>query len=134
MKQRIIFILLIGLLSTACGEAPSSVSNVTPTPTAKPTRVYDPNEILKISVFKSGEIRVDDKIVTLQKLDTLLTALDQKNGIVWYYREAGESEPQAQALEVIKLIVTHKRPMSLSSKPDFSDRIDATGNSVPRTK
>ena len=134
MKRSIAFMFLIGLVATACGEAPSSVPNVTPTPTTKPTRVYDPNEILKISVFKSGEIRVDDKTVTLQELDTLLTVLDQKNGIVWYYREAGESEPPAQALEVIKLIVTHKRPISLSSKPDFSDRIDASGNSVPRNK
>ena len=133
MNRAIVFIILIALLATGC-EAPRPTPSPTPLPTPKPTVVYDPNQVLKISVFLTGEIRADDKKVTLQELDTLLTALDQKNGVVWYYREPGQGEPPAQALEVIKLIVTHKRPMSLSSKPDFSDRINASGTAVPRTK
>lgn len=95
---------------------------------------FDDNEILKISVFKSGEIKIDTKVVSLQELDELLTAHAQKNGVVWYYREAGQQEPPPQAMEVLKLVVKHKRPISLSSKPDFSDTIDANGNSVPRKK
>ncbi len=133
MKRIIVLIVLISLFATAC-EAPRSAPSPTSTPTPKPTVVSDPNQVLKVSVFKSGEIRADDKTVTLQELDTLLTALDQKNGIVWYYREAGQGEPPPQAMEVIKLVVTHKRPISLSSKPDFSDTIDTNGNSVPRKK
>jgi hypothetical protein len=92
------------------------------------------NEILKISVLKSGEIYVENKTVTLQELDSLLAANAQKNGVVWYYREAAQGEPPPQAMEAISLVIKHKRPISMSSKPDFSDTIDENGNSKPRKK
>lgn len=95
---------------------------------------YNEKEILKISVFKSGEIQAHNKVISLQDLDDLLAANAEKNGIVWYYREAGNEEPPPQAMEVIKLVVKHKRPISFSSKPDFSDTIDENGNSIPRKK
>lgn len=95
---------------------------------------YNENEILKISVFKSGEIEANGEVVSLEELDDLLAANARENGIVWYYREAGDEEPPPQAMEVIKLVVKHKRPISLSSKPDFSDTIDENGKSRPRKK
>jgi biopolymer transport protein ExbD len=90
------------------------------------------NVILKISVLKSGEICVDNKTVTLDALDTFLAENAKKNGVVWYYREAGKEEPPAQAMETMKLVAKHQRPISMSSKPDFSDTIDENGNSRPR--
>jgi hypothetical protein len=47
---------------------------------------FSENEILKISVLKSGEIQADNKVVSLEVLDSLLAANAQKNGVVWYYR------------------------------------------------
>ncbi len=89
--------------------------------------------VLKISILRSGEILVDNKPVALQDLDGLLDENARKNGVVWYYREASGEEPSAQAMETMNLIVKHKRPISMSSKPDFSDTIDENGNSRPRT-
>ena len=95
---------------------------------------FNQNVILKISILRSGEIRVDNKTATLQELDRLLEENARKNGVVWYYREAGQEEPPAQAMETMKLVVKHKRPISMSSKPDFSDTIDENENSRPREK
>ena len=95
---------------------------------------FNEREVLKIAVFTSGEIRADSKKVSLEDLDVLLAANAKKNGVVWYYREAGEEEPPPKATEVIKLVVKHKRPISMSSKPDFSDTLDENGNSRPRKK
>ena len=67
-------------------------------------------------------------------LAKLLDVVKEKNGVVWYYREDGPGEPSREAIEVIKMVVERKLPISLSSKPDFSDYIDEHGNSKPRTK
>ncbi len=93
---------------------------------------FNENEILKISVFKSGEIKADGKMVSQKDLDILLATNAQRNGVIWYYREAGQEEPPPQAMEALHLIIKHKRPISMSSKPDFSDTIDEKGNSIPR--
>jgi hypothetical protein len=51
---------------------------------------------------------------------------------VWYYREAGQQEPPPEAMQVIKLIADNALPVSLSSKPDFSDYIGEGGQPHPR--
>jgi hypothetical protein len=60
--------------------------------------------------------------------------LKEANGVVWYYRENGQAEPTPQAMAAIKLIIENSLPISMSSKADFSDYIDAAGNSLPRQK
>lgn len=88
---------------------------------------FDPNEVLKVSVSKSGEIRADGDAVSLEELDGLLAANARKAGVVWYYREAGMEEPPPQAIDVVTLIIAHGRPLRMSSRPDFSHTIDAEG-------
>jgi hypothetical protein len=39
---------------------------------------------------------------------------------------------KVRAIEIVKLVVAHKLPISLSSKPDFSDYIDDEGHSHPQ--
>ena len=90
---------------------------------------FDLNVVLKVTVLKSGEIRVDNKAVTLEDLDGLLAANGRDNGVVWYYREAGQEEPPPQVFEIVKLFMKHERPISFSSKPDFSDMIDENRDS-----
>src|SRR4030095_7711368 len=51
---------------------------------------------------------------------------------IWYYRESGKGQPPIEAIEIVKLVVAHKLPISLSSKPDFSDYMDDEGHSRPR--
>ena len=91
---------------------------------------YDLNAVLKISVLKSGKILADGNKVSVEDLEPLLAANAQKRGVVWYYREAGQEEPPPQATQVIQLVIKHKRPIRMSSKPDFSDAIDKKGNST----
>jgi hypothetical protein len=123
MKKRVlVLIAIIALMGVAC-------------PKKEPRQVqFNKNEILRVSVYKTGEIRADSKTVSLQELDGLLEANAGKSGVVWYYREAGTEEPPPQAMQVLNLIVKHKRPVSMTSKPDFSDTIGPTEDSVPRQR
>lgn len=93
-------------------------------------RQFDTNTVLKISVLKSGEVLAEGGKVSMQELDALIATNALKNGIVWYYREAGQEEPPTQALEVINLVVKHRRPVRLSSRADFSDTVDKSGRPV----
>jgi hypothetical protein len=90
---------------------------------------------LKISVLASGAILLDGRPADLEQIDAALRAAKQanSNAQVWYYREAGAGSPPTQAKVVIQRIVQYKLAISLSSKPDFSDWVDAKGVSRPRT-
>ena len=93
-----------------------------------------PGPILKVSVLSSGSVLLDGKPTTMKDLGDALKKAKSRNGQVWYYREAGRAEPGPKAFEVFKLIVDSKLPLSLSSKPDFSDYVDERGQSHPRQK
>ena len=94
----------------------------------------DSSPSLKVSVLKNGKILADGKETTLSDLDRAFTELKQIGGTVWYYREAGQEEPPPQAMEVIKLVADKSLPVTLSSKPDFSDFIGEDGQSHQRKK
>jgi hypothetical protein len=87
---------------------------------------------LKVSVLADGTILVEAQPATFEQLDAALTRTKAANGQVWYYREAGRSQPPPEAMKVVKRIVELKLPISLSSKPDFSDWVDGKGVSHPR--
>lgn len=88
--------------------------------------------IARISVLVSGKILLDGKEIRLGELKRALEKLKTQRGAVWYYRESAKSKPPGEAVEVFKLIVESKLPLSLSSKSDFSDYIDDEGQSHPR--
>ncbi len=88
--------------------------------------------IIRISALASGQILLNGAPADLDRLDAALLAAKDQNAIVWYYREAAAAEPPPQAMAVMQLIVKHKLPVSLSSKPDYSDYVDAKGASHPR--
>ena len=87
---------------------------------------------LKIAALADGTIWADAKPVDLASLDALLERLKSEKGVVWYFRENPTREPHPRAMEVIKLVVKHGLPVSMSTKPDFSDYVDASGTSKPR--
>jgi hypothetical protein len=87
--------------------------------------------VAKVKVSQSGEIELDGTIVTLGQLRYGLTRLKEADGVVWYYRERPTEPPPPAAEKVIRLIVEAELPVRISSKPDYSDYIDAEGRSVP---
>jgi hypothetical protein len=88
--------------------------------------------VLRISALASGKILLEGKETSLPAVKQALEKATKENGTVWYYRENPSSEPPPQAMEVVKLIIANKLPVSFSSKPDFSDYIDEKGRSQPR--
>jgi len=88
--------------------------------------------VLRISVLSSGRILLEGKKATLVTVNKALAKAQSAGKPVWYYRESGKGEPPIEAIEIVKLVVAHKLPISLSSKPDFSDYIDDEGHSHPR--
>jgi hypothetical protein len=87
---------------------------------------------LRISVLSSGKLLLDGKKASVSNLKKALAKARSENGIVWYYRESGKGEPPSQAIDMVKLVVENRLPISLSSKADFSDYIDDEGQSRPR--
>jgi len=91
----------------------------------------DPN-VAKVSVFADGRITLNGRSITLAELHSAFAALAKAHGIVWYYREAASTEPHADAMLVIQEIVTARLPVSMSTKPDYSDVVRSDGTTAPR--
>jgi len=87
---------------------------------------------ITISVLSTGKVLLNGKDSTVAEVRRSLKNASAKSSTVWYYRESGKGEPPPQAIEVFKIIVESKLPVSLSTKPDFSDYVDEKGQSRPR--
>ncbi len=93
----------------------------------------NPTEVVgKVAVTKAGAISYNGEPTTLEKLRAQLAQLRQANGAVWYYREAAEGEPPPEAMEVVKLVIENRLPISMSTKPDYSDVVLPDGTVKPR--
>ncbi len=91
-------------------------------------------KIARVAVFASGAVQLDGRPTTLPALDAELGKLKADKGVVWYHRENPASEPPPQGTAVIQLIIKHQLPVSMSTKPDFSDYVDEKGVSRPRSR
>lgn len=84
--------------------------------------------VAKVSVLSTGKVLLNGKPTTLAALNTALGSLAASKGVVWYYREAAEAaEPPAVSMQVIELVIKHRLPISMSTKPDFSDAVGPDG-------
>jgi hypothetical protein len=90
--------------------------------------------IARVAVFSSGAVQLDGRPTTLPVLDEELKKLRADNGVVWYHRQNPASEPPPQGTAVIQLIIKHQLPVSMSTKPDFSDYVDGQGVSRARPR
>jgi hypothetical protein len=90
------------------------------------------SNMIKIKVMQNGDVYADGKAVGLDRLPDLLAEAKLRSKAAWVYREDLFGEPSAVAMEVLRLIMDRRLPISLSSKPDFSDYIDPSGVSHPR--
>jgi biopolymer transport protein ExbD len=89
--------------------------------------------VVKIAVFADGRLTVDGSPATVDSLRTSLKHAAEAQGIVWYYREAGQQEPPPvamQVMQVMQVIAEARLPVRLSSRPDYSDAIGPDGRSV----
>lgn len=82
--------------------------------------------------MRDGSITADGSPTTIESLAPKLKELAANKGSVYYYRESGKEEPHPNAMKVITAIGENSLPISLSSKPDFSDYIGQDGQSHPR--
>ena len=78
---------------------------------------------IKISVLASGEVLLDGQAVTIDALDETLRRGAEQKAAVWYYRENAAGEAPAIVEQVMQRIVSHRLPVRLSTKPDFSDTV-----------
>ena len=84
--------------------------------------------VAKVSVLSTGEVLINGKPTSLAALDAALSSLAASKGVVWYYREAADAaEPPPVSMQVIELVIKHRLPISMSTKPDFSDAVGADG-------
>jgi hypothetical protein len=90
------------------------------------------NPVLRISVLTSGKVLLNETESSLPEIKKALCNAKSEKAGVWYYRESSLGEPPQQAMEVLNLVMENDLPISMSSKPDFSDYIDEKGQSHPR--
>jgi hypothetical protein len=96
------------------------------------TRNSPGRTVTRISVLSGGNVLLDGKEATISEVGRALEMAKTKQGAVWFYRESGRGEPPPVAIEIFKRVVESKLPVSLSTKPDFSDYVDEEGRSHPR--
>ena len=91
----------------------------------------DDGPIGKIAVTASGVVLFDGSTITLDGLKSKLADLKKRNGTIWYYREAA-----GRTLNTgnggLNLIARSRLPISLSTKPDYSDVVFPDGTIRPR--
>jgi hypothetical protein len=86
----------------------------------------------KVRVYRNGKMTLDGLQVTIDEMRKGLADLKKKNGVVWYFREAGEQEAHPNGALVVQAIIDNKLPVSMSSKEDFSTVVLPDGTIRPR--
>jgi len=86
----------------------------------------------EVKVLSDGALFLNGEPATLETIDQQLTELERVKGVAWYYREGGQAEPPPQATKVVALVIKHRLPVRISSKPDFSDSMNEKGVSHRR--
>jgi hypothetical protein len=89
--------------------------------------------VAKVAVSRAGVITLNGREATIDEVRDALAKLAASKGVVWYYREAAdEEEPHPNAMLVISAVVDARLPVSLSTKPDFSNVLMPDGSVKPR--
>ena len=81
---------------------------------------------------RAGEIWCDEVRTSLGDLEPRLAQLRAAQGVVWYYREDVDAEPAPEAMAVVRMVIEQRLPISMSTRPDFGDVVQADGSAIPR--
>jgi hypothetical protein len=84
--------------------------------------------VAKVAVSADGRVELDGSVASLEELRAAFAELSRADGVVWYYREAADAEPHPLAMEVVQAIIDARLPVSMSTKPDFSDVVLPDGS------
>ena len=88
--------------------------------------------VARIRVSRDGQIWCDDVRTSLADLGPRLAQLRAAQGVVWYYREEAGDDPAPEAMAVVRMVVEQRLPISMSTRADFGDVVQADGTAVPR--
>ncbi len=77
---------------------------------------------------------LDGQRVDLAQLDSRLSQANSSQDQLLYYKQERGPEESPQSMEIMKLVVKHKLPISFSTKDDFSDYVDRFGQTHPRSE
>lgn len=88
--------------------------------------------VTRIRVSRDGQIWCDDVRTSLADLGPRLAQLRAAQGVVWYYREEAGDDPAPEAMAVVRMVVEQRLPISMSTRADFGDVVQADGTAVPR--
>jgi hypothetical protein len=92
-----------------------------------------PANTARVAVLASGKMLLNGKPSERVAIEAEFRKLKASKGAVWYFSQEGaDGEPTPQAMEVMDLVGKYGLPVSLSSRPDFSDTVDIAGRSSPR--
>ena len=116
-----ILAILLALVVTGCEEAKR--------PPLSELRANAP--VMKIVVLADGMVLADGDETAVDALDVRFAELAEAYGVVWYYRENPDDEPNEAAAGVTRKLVDHLLPIALSREPDFADITGQAGPSVP---
>jgi len=83
--------------------------------------------VLHVKVLAQGSVLANDESVTFEQLDQRLASLKKAEGTVLYYREFPTGTPHPNATRVIEIVIKNQLPISLATKPDFSDAVRPDG-------
>ncbi len=86
--------------------------------------------ILKLAVMTDGRITVSGAPATMESLRESLKKLSQQKGVVWYYREAANTEGPPVVTQVVQAIIDARLSVRFSSRPDYSDAIGRDGKPI----
>lgn len=114
MKKSIVVCIIMAVLA-GCKKEPSLQDVIN----------YD--VVIEVSVLLSGEVFADGEKISMSQLDKRFAEISKQNGVVWFYREIGDQKPPAAATEVLELVIKHQLMINISSKPDFSNVVEADG-------
>ena len=119
MRHVIAGLFIACVLSACTNEAPSEVVSM-------------PENVARVGVSADGRISLNGKDASLQDVQEAFADLAKDGGVVWYYREAADAEPHPNAMLVVQAVVEARLPISMSTKPDFSDVVSPDGSAKPR--
>jgi hypothetical protein len=88
---------------------------------------------IRISLLASGAILLDGHSADLAQLDARLSQAKSPEDRVLVYKQDLSPNGAPQSMEVVKLVIKHKLPVSFSTKADFSDYVDRFGQSHSRS-
>jgi biopolymer transport protein ExbD len=122
-------LLIIGISFVLAGSGGLACRRAQPTASTATGRVLPAPDTPRATIWvgKDGTIELDGQPSSLDAVETKLAALAQVKGTVLYGRDAAAEEPHPNGMTVIKMVVSHRLPIRMSTKRDFSDAVGPDG-------